>query len=91
MKLKDLYSIILKRKNEMPERSYTAKLIREGQNKILKKIAEETGEVIIAAKDKDKSQIIFEISDFFYHILVLMVYCNISIRDIEKELGLRSK
>lgn len=75
----------------MPERSYTAKLIREGQNKILKKIAEETGEVIIAAKDKDKSQIIFEISDLFYHILVLMVYCNISIRDIEKELDSRSK
>lgn len=75
----------------MPERSYTVQLFKEGQDKILKKIAEETGEVIIAVKDKDKSQIVFEISDLFYHVFVLMATCGISIEDIEKELSLRRK
>jgi phosphoribosyl-ATP pyrophosphohydrolase/phosphoribosyl-AMP cyclohydrolase len=73
------------------ENSYTNYLLEEGLDKILKKIAEESGEVIIASKNEDKSELIYEISDLVYHTLVLMVEKNVNIGEIKGELYKRHK
>ena len=72
----------------MPEGSYTTYLFEKGLDKILKKIGEETTEVIIGAKN-DKAETIYEIADLTYHVMVLMVEMGISIEDIRKELASR--
>jgi len=68
-----LFDIISERKINPKKDSYTNYLFNEGIDKILKKVAEETGEVIIASKNKDKDELIYEISDLVYHVIVLMV------------------
>lgn len=85
-----LFQILLERKAKMPEGSYTTYLFDKGVDKILKKVAEETGEVIIAAKNNNQ-ETIYEISDLFYHVMVLMVNQGISINDIYNELSGRRK
>ena len=85
----DLYALLLGRKTEMPEGSYTTYLFSKGLDKILKKVGEECTEVIIAAKDCDKKETVYEISDLAYHIMVLMVENGISVNDIRKELASR--
>ena len=77
------------RKTDMPENSYTTYLFSKGIDKILKKVGEESTEVIIAAKDRDKKETIYEIADLAYHIMVLMVENGISVNDIRKELASR--
>jgi phosphoribosyl-ATP pyrophosphohydrolase/phosphoribosyl-AMP cyclohydrolase len=89
--LTDLYKLIENRKNIPVEGSYTNYLFEEGLDKILKKVGEETSEVIIRAKNKDKEEMIYEISDLVYHLLVLMVNEGVSINDIKEELEKRSK
>lgn len=84
--LHDLYALLKGRKDTMPEGSYTTYLFREGVDKILKKIGEETTEVVIAAKNNDQ-ELIYEISDLCYHTLVLMVEKGITLRDIYTELA----
>ena len=71
--LSNLYALIAERKEQRPEGSYTTYLFNRGLDKILKKVAEESGEVIIAAKNKVPHEIIAELSDLFYHLIVLMV------------------
>jgi phosphoribosyl-AMP cyclohydrolase / phosphoribosyl-ATP pyrophosphohydrolase len=88
--LHDLYSLIAERKEKRPEGSYTTYLFNSGLDKILKKIAEESGEVIIAAKNKAVREIISELSDLFYHMLVLMVERDIKLGDVHKELKHRA-
>ena len=83
-----LMELIKGRKNEKVEGSYTSYLFEKGLDKILKKIGEESSEVIIAAKN-DRKETIYEISDLIYHILVLMAETNIEIKDIIKELASR--
>lgn len=83
-----LMELIKGRKLEKVEGSYTSYLFEKGLDKILKKIGEESSEVIIAAKN-DKQETIYEISDLIYHLLVLMAEKNIEIKDILKELGSR--
>ena len=83
-----LMDLIKGRKLEKVEGSYTSYLFEKGLDKILKKIGEESSEVIIAAKN-DKQETIYEISDLIYHLLVLMAEKNIEIKDILKELGSR--
>ena len=87
--LEGLMELIRGRKTEKKDGSYTTYLFEKGLDKILKKVGEESTEVIIAAKDKDKKETVYEIADLAYHIMVLMVEADISIDDIHKELASR--
>ena len=84
-----LYDLLVGRKKDKPEGSYTTYLFEKGTDKILKKIGEESTEVIIAGKADDKKETIYEIADLAYHTMVLMVQMGISVEDIQKELGSR--
>lgn len=84
--LNELYSIIEGRKNKPKDDSYTNYLFDKGLDKILKKIGEETSEVIIGAKNKSKEELVYEVSDLVYHVLVLLVNEEIKLQDIRKEL-----
>lgn len=85
-----LYELIRERKINMTEGSYTTYLFNSGIDKILKKIGEESSEVIIGAKNGSKEEIIYELADLLYHSLVLMVEKNITLNDIKDELSKRS-
>lgn len=87
--LEGLYQLLLSRKKELPEGSYTTYLFQKGLDKILKKVGEESTEVIIAGKAEDKAETIYEIADLAYHVLVLMVQMGISVEDIRSELASR--
>ncbi len=89
--LDKLYSLICGRKENPSEKSYTCYLFREGRDKILKKIGEESTEVVIAAKGDSKEETIYELADLLYHSLVLMVDMGIEISDILNELKSRHK
>lgn len=89
--LEGLYSLLEERKRNPLEASYTNYLFEQGIDKILKKVGEESAEVIIAAKNLDKGELIYEISDLVYHILVLMVEESLKIEDIKTELMNRRK
>ncbi|MEG1743894.1 MAG: phosphoribosyl-ATP diphosphatase, partial [Clostridia bacterium] len=84
-----LYQLIEGRKIEKKEGSYTTYLFEKGIDKILKKVGEESTEVIIAGKSGDKAETVFEISDLVYHLLVLMVQLKIEPDDIFNELAKR--
>lgn len=87
--IENLYDLIITRKNNNITDSYTTYLFKEGENKILKKIGEECTEVIIASKNNDVSELIHEISDLYYHILVLMAEEGIELSDVQEELEKR--
>jgi len=87
--LDGLYSLIAGRKTEKKEGSYTTYLFEKGLDKILKKVGEESTEVIIAAKAEDRRDTIYEIADLCYHVMVLMVESGISNEDIMTELASR--
>lgn len=84
-----LYQMLQGRKAELPEGSYTTYLFQKGIDKILKKIGEECTEVIIASKDNDNAETIYEIADLMYHTMVMMVEMGISVDDVMKELASR--
>jgi phosphoribosyl-ATP pyrophosphohydrolase/phosphoribosyl-AMP cyclohydrolase len=85
-----LYALIIDRKEKKPEGSYTSYLFNSGLDKILKKVAEEAGEVIIAAKNNSPGEIVSELSDLFYHLLVLMVDRGVSLVEVQAELARRA-
>jgi phosphoribosyl-ATP pyrophosphohydrolase/phosphoribosyl-AMP cyclohydrolase len=87
--LYELFDIIKDRQAKMPEGSYTTYLFQKGLDKILKKVGEENAEVIIAAKNREKSEVIYETSDLIYHLLVLLVEQEVNISDIFAELKSR--
>lgn len=87
--ISDLYKLLQGRKEEMPEGSYTSYLFEKGIDKILKKVGEECTEVIIASKDNDKAETIYEIADLAYHVMVMMVEMGISVEDVKTELASR--
>jgi len=87
--LQGLLELIQGRKTDPKEGSYTTYLFDKGLDKILKKVGEESTEVIVAAKNNDKAETIYEISDLTYHVLVLMIQMGISIEDIHNELASR--
>lgn len=89
--IKLLSERIMQRKNSDEEGSYTKYLFEKGIDKILKKVGEEASEVIIAAKNDSKEEIVYETSDLIYHILVLLVEKNISFDEINEELFKRYK
>ena len=84
-----LFNLIKGRKTDKKEGSYTTYLFEKGIDKILKKVGEESTEVIIAGKADDKKETIYEIADLYYHVMVLMIEMGISIEDIFKELASR--
>jgi len=84
-----LYALLEGRKAALPEGSYTTYLFQKGIDKILKKVGEESTEVIIAGKAGDKRETIYEIGDLMYHVLVLMVEMGISVEDVRTELASR--
>jgi len=87
--LEGLMGLLQGRKEEKPEGSYTTYLFEKGLDKILKKVGEETAEVIIAAKAEDKKETIYEIADLAYHVMVLMTEAGISLEEIHRELASR--
>ena len=89
--LEKLYDLIADRKANPVEGSYTNYLFREGIDKILKKVGEESAEVIIAAKNPDKDELIYEASDLIYHLLVLLNEKEVGLDEIYKELKKRAK
>jgi phosphoribosyl-AMP cyclohydrolase / phosphoribosyl-ATP pyrophosphohydrolase len=89
--LNELYSIIQSRKKIMPGHSYTTKLFLEGEDRIIQKVGEEAVETIIAAKNKDKKELINETSDLIYHLFVLLVEKGIPLTDISDNLYKRHK
>lgn len=89
--IKEVYEMIENRRNNPKEGSYTNYLLNEGVDKICKKIGEEATETVIAAKNEDKDELIGEISDLAYHVLVLMLDKDIKVEEIERKLGERHK
>lgn len=87
--LYELYEIISGRKETMPAGSYTAYLFEKGIDKILKKVGEENAEVIIAAKNGDKPELVYEVADLLYHLLVLLVEQGVELSEIFAELRSR--
>ena len=87
--LSGLMDMLKGRKIEKKEGSYTTYLFEKGLDKILKKVGEESTEVIIAAKAEDKAETIYEIADLAYHVMVLMIEAGISLEDIRAELASR--
>lgn len=85
----DLMDMLAGRKENPKEGSYTTYLFSKGMDKILKKVGEETTEVIISAKDRDKANTIYEIGDLMYHVMVLMIEMGISLEDVKKEMASR--
>ena len=82
-----VYDVITDRRNNPKEGSYTNYLFDKGIDKILKKVGEEATEIVIAAKNPDKEEVKYEIADFLYHVMVLMVECGLDWNDIVKELA----
>ena len=81
--------LIRGRKTDKKEGSYTSYLFDKGIDKILKKVGEESTEVIIAGKAGDKKETVYEIADLAYHVMVLMIQMGISLQDIKEELARR--
>ncbi|VXD12367.1 phosphoribosyl-ATP diphosphatase [Planktothrix paucivesiculata] len=89
--LSGLFDLICDRRDYPPLESYTSKLLAGGDNKILKKIGEESAEVVMACKDNDKDAIAGEVADLFYHTLVALAYHNVDLRDVYQKLESRRK
>lgn len=89
--LSALYSTVENRRDNPKEGSYTCYLLDKGIDKILKKVGEECSETIIAAKNGDNSETVYEISDLIYHLMVMMVSQGIPLDDVLKELDKRSE
>ena len=82
-------AVIAQRRAQPQEGSYTCYLFEKGLDKILKKVGEESTEVIIAGKAEDKAETIYEIGDLAYHVMVLMLELGITLEDVRKELASR--
>lgn len=87
--LDDVMGVILDRRANPVEGSYTCYLLDKGKDKILKKVGEETSEVIIASKNDSKDEVVYETADLLYHLLVLLAYHGYSLKDVARELDRR--
>ncbi len=86
-----LYEKLLQRKIEKPEGSYVAKLFEKGSDKIIQKVGEEAVETVIALKNKNKDEIIYEASDLIFHLIIALVDAGVKIQDLQEELLKRYK
>jgi len=89
--LHKLYEKIQERKEAMPEGSYVASLFKKGSDKIIQKVGEEAVETVIALKNKNKDEIVYETSDLLFHLLIALVDAGVKLSDIEEELLKRYK
>ena len=89
MILEELYKIIEDRKRNMPKDSYIASLLREGNDRVIQKVGEEAVEVIIAAKNSDKEQVVLEMADLWFHSLILLSSLDVKPEEILLELKKR--
>ena len=87
--LESVLRTIKERRSNPQAGSYTSKLFEGGHDKILKKVAEEAGEVLLASKDGKKAEIVYEVADLFFHTLMVLGYHDLSLLDIYEELGRR--
>lgn len=87
--LQAVYRVILDRKANPSEESYTASLMAKGNDKILKKLGEEATELVIAGKGGVRDEIVYETADLFFHALVLLGYHDIPLQEVEDELRRR--
>ena len=84
--LNQLSELIKERRDQLPENSYTTKLFKEGTNRIIQKVGEEAIETVIAAKNRDKKEIVNETSDLIYHLLVMLAEQEIEFEDVVSKL-----
>lgn len=89
--LLELEELLKSRKKEMPKGSYTTRLFKKGIDKIAQKLGEEAVETIIASKNKRSEETIYESADLVYHLLVLLVEKDLSLKDVVQEMKIRSK
>jgi phosphoribosyl-ATP pyrophosphohydrolase/phosphoribosyl-AMP cyclohydrolase len=89
--LNELFELIKERKSTLPENSYTTKLFQRGTNRIIQKVGEEAIETVIAAKNRDKHEIVNEVSDLVYHLFVMLVEQDIEFSEIVSNLASRHK
>ncbi len=89
--LHELFDVIKCRKNELPDNSYTAKLFKSGADRIIQKVGEEAVETLIAAKNRDKTEIINEVSDMIYHLFVMLAEQEIEFGEVVNNLKKRVK
>ena len=91
MELDDLYAIICERRDNPSAQSYTARLMADGEDEIVKKVGEEAVEVILAAKGQGDARLVEEVADLTYHVLVLLAAKDLSPADVEAELARRRR
>lgn len=91
MNLDDLYAIICERRDHPSDQSYTARLMAQGEDEIVKKVGEESVEVILAVKGQGDQRVIEEVADLTYHALVLLAYRHLTPEDIRAELERRHR
>ncbi len=89
--LDELFEIIEGRKKDLPDGSYTVQLMNAGENAILRKIGEESLEIIFASKDEGRQRLIEESADLIYHLWVLLSYKGVSLEQVKAELAKRHK
>lgn len=89
--LNELFGLIKDRKIKLPENSYTTKLFKEGENRIIQKVGEEAIETVIAAKNRDKKEIINETSDLIFHLLVMLAEQEIDFSEVVDNLAHRHR
>ncbi len=89
--LQELFEVIMERKRTMPENSYVAKKMREGLDRILKKIGEEAGEFIIASKNENQEEIVYELADLIFHAFLTLGWFEIPPSEVWKELRKRRR
>lgn len=87
--LTEIQNVIDSRKHQNPEASYVAQLLHKGQDKILKKVIEEAGEVLMASKDGDAQHIVYETADLWFHSMVLLAHHGLRAEDVLNELARR--
>ncbi len=81
--------MVVNRKQSPPKDSYVASLLQGGDDRVLKKIPEEAGEVLLAVKNRNKEEIVCEVADLLFHTIVTLGQCGIPVTDIQQELGRR--
>lgn len=89
--LREMETVIEQRRKDPMEGSYTCYLFEKGLDKILKKLGEESAETIIAAKNGEKEELVGEINDLLYHLLVMMNVCGVSLSQVEEECRRRAQ
>ncbi|MDK4564432.1 phosphoribosyl-ATP diphosphatase [Kingella kingae] len=87
--LTQIQAIIEQRQSASPDESYTAQLLHKGEDKILKKVIEEAGEVLMASKDGDAQHLVYEVADLWFHTMILLAHHQLSADDVLQELARR--